>query len=361
MPAGIVLGIDKLIPEKSTLLKNAIIGLITNHTGLSTSFESNVSIILKNGLKLKYLFSPEHGIYGEEWDTVPVKSSFHNFYNVEIISLFNEENEIPEEKFSELDIVIYDIQDVGVRFYTYISTLYIVMELCRKYNIKILVLDRPNPISCEITEGEILEKEFESFFGVFQIPVRYGLTIGDLALRFNEKLDCDLEVLFMQGYERRMFYDDTGLVWIPPSPCMPTLETAIVYSGTALFEGTNVSEGRGTTMPFQVLGSPWIEGRLLADNLNKLALEGVFFREAVFKPLENKYHGETCQGVQIHILDKLKYKAVKTGVVVIEEICRLYPHKFRFIKPHGGEERFHFDLLWGNDRLRKGIQEDFLI
>lgn len=361
MPAGIILGIDKLIPEKFTLLKNKKIGLITNHTGISSSRESNISIILKNGLKLKYLFSPEHGINGAEWDAVPVKSSFHTDYNVEIISLFNEENNIPEEKFSELDIVIYDIQDVGVRFYTYISTLYYVMKICEKYDLKILVLDRPNPISCDIIEGEILEEDFESFFGVFPIPVRYGLTIGELALKFNKNIDCELKVLSLQGYESSMFYEDTGLIWIPPSPCIPTMETAVVYSGTALMEGTNVSEGRGTALPFMLIGSPWINGQILADNLNKLKLDSVFFREAVFKPFENKYNGEVCRGIQIHVLDKIKYRAINTGLAVIEEICKLYPEKFTFLQPQKSGEKYHFDLLWGNDKLRKKIQEKFLI
>jgi len=359
MPSGIRLGIDKFIEYKKKLSSSTKFGLITNQTGLTSFKIPNIKFLLDNHVNIKHLYSPEHGLFGSEWDTITVKDDFHYFYGKKVYSLFNERESINPDIFSDIDAIIFDIQDTGVRFYTYISTLYYVMEIFSELDKKLIVLDRPNPISGKIIEGDLLDKDFMSFFGVFPIKLRYGLTVGELAIEYNDVLNADLDIVFMDNWERWMFYDDTGLLWVSPSPCIPTIGTAIIYPGTALFEGTNLSEGRGTSLPFSLIGAPWIDEFKLKQLLDKRSLKGVFFREARFKPFDNKYKGETCRGVQIYVLDKYKYRAVESAVALLEEICKLHPDKFSFVKPLGNQ-KYHFDLLWGNDSLRKYIQKEFL-
>jgi uncharacterized protein YbbC (DUF1343 family) len=250
-----------------------------------------------------------------------------------------------------IDVLIFDIQDVGVRFYTYISTMAMAMQACAENDIEFIVLDRPNPINGNILEGNVLDPDFSSFVGYLPILVRHGMTVSELAKLFNEHfhIGVKLNVVEMEGWKRDMWFDDTGLQWIMPSPNMPTLDTATVYPGTCFFEGTNLSEGRGTTKPFEIIGAPWIDAHNLADSLNNLFLNGVKFRPVYFIPTFSKHSDQRCGGVQVHVIDRDKFNPVKTALNMIKTIMRLYPNEFQFIR--------HFDLLMGTDKVRNDLSK----
>jgi uncharacterized protein YbbC (DUF1343 family) len=252
--------------------------------------------------------------------------------------------------------MVYDIQDVGARFYTYLYTMSLSMEACAGRGIPFVVLDRPNPINGRAVAGLILEPGFASFVGLYPIPIQYGMTVGELAILFNEVfgLGAELHVVEMAGWERGMYWEDTGLPWVSPSPNMPTVDTAVVYPGTCLVEGTNLSEGRGTTRPFEQLGAPWVDGGRLADRLNDLGLPGVRFRPVYFRPTASKHAGEVCQGVQFHVVDREPFLAVRTGLELLAAVRALWPREFAWRIP--GEGIYNFDRLAGTDRVRLALE-----
>jgi uncharacterized protein YbbC (DUF1343 family) len=267
---------------------------------------------------------------------------------------------------SGVDALIFDMQDIGVRFYTYIWTMYDCMRSAARTGIRFIVLDRPNPLGGLAVEGPGVDAAFESFVGRANVPIRHGLTVGELARHVNERVlptiegrSADLNVVRMDGWTRQMLFDGTGLEWVAPSPNMPTVDTAFVFAGTGLLEGTNVSEGRGTTRPFEVIGAPYIDSALIGE-LRKRELPGVLFREVWYVPTFHKYAGETLRGVQVHVTDRRAYDPVRCGVIVLDTIARLYPDDFRFLAPAEGtdelERRFAIDRLWGSDRLRVTIE-----
>ncbi len=279
------LGLTVLLEDELEIVKNKSVGLITNSTGVNERLINNISLFLDHpDIKLKAIFSPEHGLWGAIQDAMPVNSSQFVQANIMIYSLYGDAKKPTKEMLDGLDAVIFDIQDVGVRFYTYISTMSMAMEACAEYKIKFVVLDRPNPISGITLEGNVLEPEFRSFVGYYPILLRHGMTVGELARLFNGyfNIGADLSVVEMEGWKREMWFDDTGLFWIMPSPNMPTLNTATVYPGSCLFEGTNISEGRGTTRPFEIIGAPWINPFVLAKKLNELAFGGCYFSSIIF-------------------------------------------------------------------------------
>lgn len=346
-------GLTKLIENKFEQISGKRTGLITNPTGVDNELKSNISIFARSrDVQLKALFSPEHGLWASAQDAIEIPNSFHEVINVPIYSLYGSSKKPDFEMLKDLDILVFDIQDVGARFYTYITTMAYAMESCAKYGVKFIVLDRPNPINGIAIEGNILEDKFRSFVGYYPIPIRHGMTVGELALMFNEEIKADLDVVSMEGWKRDMWYDDTGLQWVMPSPNMPTLNTAIVYPGTCLFEGTNVSEGRGTTKPFEIIGAPWIDPLLLTDNLNQLSLPGVIFRPLYFVPTFSKYKGLTCGGVQIHVTDRNIYRPVMTALYMLETMIRMYPMEFNWVTSNGG---YFFDFLCGTDKIRKHL------
>jgi uncharacterized protein YbbC (DUF1343 family) len=254
---------------------------------------------------------------------------------------------------NDVDVLLYDIQDIGSRFYTYISTLGECMQAAAERKIPLIVLDRPNPLGGEITEGPVLDLTFRSFVGSFAIPVRYGLTAGELAgwIKTNLKLDLALSVVKMKHWTRAQWYEETNLVWVPPSPNIPTMSSALVYPGMCLVEGTNLSEGRGTTTPFEIVGARWIDGIKLAERLNAQKMAGVLFRPVAFTPTMSKFSGEACQGVQLHVEDRKLFRPLRTALAIIEEIRRSYPGQFQF-------KNSHFDRLAGTDAVRKAIERD---
>ncbi len=347
-------GLDVLINEKLEIIKGKKIGLVTNHTGVDRSGKPNFEILMKlSDVDLKAIFAPEHGFYGnvsrgqivddQEQDGLPV-----------IYSLYGKTQKPTLEMFDSLDLIIYDIQDVGARFYTYISTMGLVMEAAGEAKIPIIILDRPNPLGGKNSDGPIMLQQYTSFVGMYPIPIKYGLTPGELAtMIIGEKwigTIPELTVVEMEGWKRNMLFFDTGLPWVQPSPNIPDIETAIRYPGLCLVEGTNVSEGRGTYHPFKYIGAPWINAQQLTVIMNNLNLTGVIFESVSFTPVsipgrsENpKYKNKECFGVHVIITDKLKYRPVQTGVQLIRTIKKLYPEEF--------EWNDFIYKLWGIDSL----------
>jgi uncharacterized protein YbbC (DUF1343 family) len=250
-----------------------------------------------------------------------------------------------------LDALIFDIQAVGVRFYTYITTLHYTMQAAAEHGIPFIVCDRPNPIGGEVVEGPVLEPGYESFVGPGPLPIRHGMTIGELAQLYNTGwgVGCDLTVVPCAGWQRKMWFDDTGLPWVSPSPGIPKLETATVYPGMCFIEGTNLSEGRGTALPFEVVGAPWVDGWATADALNSQGLPGVKFRAVQFEPTASKWAGQVCGGVQLHVLDRYAWRPVTAGLHLVAIIRSMYPDDFAWWLPH-------FDRLMGTDRVRGQLE-----
>jgi len=271
-------------------------------------------------------------------------------------SLYGPVKKPTPEMLQGIDTLVFDIQDVGVRFYTFIHTMAYAMQAAAENDLPFVVLDRPNPITGEIVEGPVLEPEFSSFVGLYPIPIRYGLTIGELANYINQRqgIDADLRVIKMDGWRRDMWFEDTGLPWVMPSPGMPTVDTAVVYPGFCLFEGTNVSEGRGTTRPFETIGAPWIDGYKLALELNRVGLVGARFRAVHFIPTASKYAGEACGGIQVHVIDRQAFRPFAAAITALDIIHQLWPEQFQFRAP-GASGKHFFDLLAGTDKVRLDI------
>jgi len=343
------LGIDNLEKDFS-ILANQKVGLITNATGVDSSFSSTIDILNANA-KLTALFAPEHGIRGAASAGDAVGGETDAKTGLPVYSLYGETRRPTDEMLSDVDVLVYDIQDVGCRFYTYISTMQYAMQAAAGKNIPFIVLDRPNPLNGNTVQGDILEDGFESFVGITHIPQRYGLTSGELAQYMNteDKIGCDLTVIKMSNWKRDMYYEDTGLTcWVLPSPNMPTVDTAEVYPGTCIFEGTNVSEGRGTTKPFEIIGAPWIDAQALADRMNGLGLNGVHFRATSFTPSASKFSGESCNGVEVHVTDRSVYDSVLSGMTLMYTIRELYPDDFRVL------DSGQFERLSGTDAIKNG-------
>jgi len=351
-------GLDRLLEEKLDLIKGKRIGLVTNQTGITRELMSNIDALISiKDVNLVALFAPEHGLRGCEQAGELVKSYKDPKTGITVYSLYGKTKKPTPQMLEDIDLLLFDIQDVGARFYTYISTLKYVLEGAAESGVKVLVLDRPNPITGYKVEGPVLDTAFSSFVGIAPIPIRHGMTVGELALMFNDifSLKAEVEVLKMDGWQRNMWFDDTGLPWVAPSPAMPNLETAVVYPGICLLESTNISCGRGTTKPFLTLGAPWIDGNTLAKVLNSKELPGVKFRSIAFIPGYSKYEGERCGGVEIHVLDRDEFQPVRTGLEIIASVKKLYPKEFEWQPPQNG--LYGFDKLMGTDRVRKALDK----
>jgi uncharacterized protein YbbC (DUF1343 family) len=310
-----------------------------------------VDLLIKSGVEVKVIFTPEHGLMGDR----PAGEHYPDgtYGGIPVYSLYGPRYKPPVEVIKELDAVMYSIQDVGVRFYTYISTLFYTLESSGKAGVRVMVLDNPNPLTGLIVEGPILDPGLRSFIGIWSIPIRYGLTAGELASLFNAEADikADLTVIKLRGWSRGMWFDETGLPWPKPSPAMVSLESAIMYPGIGLFEGTNVNEGRGTDKPFRVIGAPWLNNVKLIDEASTLGLSGVELRPVVYRPMGTgvKYSGEDCRGVEFVIKNRVNLRPVKVALALINIINRIHPGKFNFIKRNGS---YHFDYLVGKVNVR---------
>lgn len=347
-------GIEVLLHDRLDLIRGKHVGLITNPTGVNRELVSDIDLLAHvPGVHLVALFGPEHGIRGAHQAGASVDSYRDPVTGVPVYSLYGKTRAPTPAMLKGVDVLVFDIQPVGARFYTYLYTMADAMQAAAAAHIPIIVLDRPNPIGGIKVQGPVLKPKFASFVGEYPIPLRYGMTIGELAGLFNHEfhIGADLTVVKMRGWKRAMYYDDTGLQFVMPSPNMPTEATALVYPGMGLIEGTNVSEGRGTTRPFELAGAPWIDAEQLAHLLNGKHLPGVRFRPAHFTPTFSKYRGELCNGIQVHVMDRAAFNPVVVGLTVIETIRERHPRRFAF-KASG------FDRLVGNDWVRQDIGKD---
>jgi len=359
---SVLCGIDR-INEFSKAFSGKRIGLMTGGSGVGADYRPSIEI-LNESCNLTALFAPEHGIRGELQGGVRIANSIDKYTGLPIYSLFDgaidTETTSPltklympsKEALSKVDCIAVDIQDVGSRYYTYPSTLFYLMKACAAAGKSCIVFDRPNPIGGEI-EGNTHRDENLSLIGLTHVPIRHGMTIGELARFYNGEynLGCELLVIPVSGWNRSMFFDETGLPKICPSPNLPTLDSMILYSATCMLAGTNITDGRGTTRPFEYLGAPFFDPFVVKETFDALHLPGVAFSTAWFIPSFFKYKGEVCPAVQIHVLDKRKVRPVEMGVKFIRTLQRLYPDDFAFILPKSGS-RWHIDIESGTDELR---------
>lgn len=350
----VVNGIDR-IDMAASLLRGKRLGILTNASGVNSAGASTIDIISEK-YDVKVLFAPEHGIRTNLQDGSWNENAVDRETGAKLINIGGENGKKAiEDSLRDLDAVVYDMQDVGARFYTYIYDIARMMRCCAELNKEVIVLDRINPIGGVGIDGMVLDIEhFSSTIGEFAIPIRYGLTIGELAHYINEeeKLGCKLQVVPCGGWNRKSYADETGLLWVNPSPNIPSVDSAVNYIGSCIFEATNISEGRGTTKPFSLIGAPFVDSKRLCDRMNAQRLEGIVFRRAFFTPKFGKYADETCEGVELHIIDRNSYSPFETMLYLYREFS--YYREFE-AKEHGVCIRFGNDLLCGEFIDPEGI------
>ena len=352
-------GIDVLLKKKLHFIQSRKIALVTNHSGVDKNLVPNYKRLMEvEDLELKVIFSPEHGLFGES--EAGEKINYTELKELpKVISLYGGTRKPSAEMLDGVNLIIYDIQDIGARFYTYISTLGLVMEAGAELGIPVLVLDRPNPIRGDIIEGPILDIKYQSFVGQYPIATRYGGTVGELAKKIikNKWITSlpELEIIKMEGWQPNAWFDQTDLPWVAPSPNIPDLKTAIIYPGMCLFEGTNVSEGRGTPNPFKWIGAPWIDGKKLSQTLNNFKLPGVVFVPKSFIPVETpgksenpKFKNQKCHGIEVWITDRDQYKSIDVGVLTLFSIYNMYPNDIKI-------RESSLNRLWGSSELYKKL------
>jgi uncharacterized protein YbbC (DUF1343 family) len=358
----VVLGLEKLLRERSEILLGERVGLICNQSSVDHAFRHAADLLHEHeGINLTALFGPQHGIRGDVQDNmVETKHAVDKATGLPIYSLYSETREPTAEMLENVDVMVFDMQDVGCRIYTFIYTMANCMRTAKRYGKRVVVCDRPNPITGGHVAGNVLEAEFASFVGQFPIPTRHGMTVGELALLFNQEfgIGCELEIIAMEGWTRDAWMDETDAPWVMPSPNMPTLETAIVFPGTVHLEGTQMSEGRGTTRPFELIGAPYIDSASYARSLNDLNLPGVYFRGCGFQPTFQKHSGIPCGGAQIHVLDRQEFEPVMTGVATVLLAYQHYTENFRWKEPPYEYvfDKNPFDVIAGTDSLRASIE-----
>ncbi|MBM3297847.1 MAG: DUF1343 domain-containing protein [Candidatus Aminicenantes bacterium] len=375
----VVPGIEVFLEKRLDLVRGKKVGLITNPTGLDSRLRSTAELLARHpDFELVALYGPEHGVRGDVQAGIYVPFVIDPKFKLPVFSLYGQSMKpdpgmlknvdaymrsfdttddgkaLEKNMIGNVEAMVFDIQDIGTRVYTYAATMAYAMQSCAEAGIPFIVLDRPNPINGLTLEGPVLEyPALASFVGVYPIPLRHGLTVGELARLFNDRFlskKADLTVIPMEGWERDMWFDQTGLPWVIPSPNMPTPDTAAVYPGQVILEGTNLSEGRGTTRPFELCGAPWVDGYELARVLNGLGLPGVVFREAWFTPVFSKFQGEPCGGVQIHVTDREVFRPLAVSLNILAQVRRMYPRRFEFIADY-------FDKLLGTSSVRIGLEE----
>jgi len=361
MPAGtIALGSERLLA--SNRLDGARVGVVCNPASVDGELAQVADRLAAHPrARLAAIFGPQHGFRSDVQDNmIETRHAHDEIRRVPIYSLYSETREPTAEMLRDLDVLVIDLQDVGVRIYTYIYTMANCLKAARRLGLKVIVCDRPNPIGGAQVEGPVLVPGNESFVGMYPIPMRHGLTIAELARLFNDHfgIGADLEVVAMEGWGREMYFDDTRRTWIISSPNIPTFETTLVYPGTVLFEGTNVSEGRGTTRPFELVGAPWVVAERFADVMNRRNLPGVFFRPVLFEPTFHKHAGKGCAGCQIHVLDRRTFRPVESAVALLESFRAADRDRFTWRDPpyEYELERNPFDVLAGSPTLREQLE-----
>jgi uncharacterized protein YbbC (DUF1343 family) len=356
-------GLEVLIDDPRPIAgKN--IGLVTNQSGVTSDLHHVVDLLHRgSGWKLTTLFGPEHGIWGEAQDMAHVDHSVDPMTGLTVYSLYGaSENDLAprQELLRNLHALVIDLQDIGSRYYTFIYTMALCMREAARAGVQVIVLDRPNPIDGVHLEGNIGEEQFSSFVGMYPLPTRHGMTAGELARYFNKtfQLNCDLLVVPMRGWDRAMWWEETGLPWVLPSPNMPTVSTAAVYPGMCLVEGTNLSEGRGTTHPFELFGAPWLDPFRLAERLNGLGLPGIRFRPHYFLPTFQKHAGKVCGGAELHVTNRNEFEPYRTGLWIVKIARDMNPEKFDWRREtyEFVSDRLAIDLLAGSARYRELVE-----
>jgi uncharacterized protein YbbC (DUF1343 family) len=353
-------GLERLLDEPGPV-RGLRVGLVANPSSITPDLaHASVGLSARRGVKLAALFGPEHGIAADAQDLVEVGHSRDRATGLPVHSLYGETRIPTPGMLAGLDALVFDVQDVGSRYYTFVYTMLHVMAACARDGKRVVVLDRPNPIGGEAVDGNVLDPAYRSFVGMHPLAVRHGMTVGELALMFRAELglEVDLHVVPMRGWRRAMAYEDTGLPWVLPSPNMPTVETAFVYPGGCLVEGTNLSEGRGTTRPFELVGAPWLDGHALARALERERLPGAGFRAAAFTPTFHKHADVLCQGVQVHVFDRRRFPAFLAYLLLVHHARRQDEERFAWRDPPYEYEhvKLPFDILCGTDRVREAIE-----
>jgi uncharacterized protein YbbC (DUF1343 family) len=361
-PVSITLGSSRLFD--SGALKGRRIGVVANPASIDGSFRHVVDRAASaQGVTLAAVFGPQHGFRADLQDNmIESRHARDARRRVMVYSLYSETREPTAEMLAGLDALVIDLQDVGARIYTFVYTMANCLRAAARHHVPVFVCDRPNPIGGTAVEGPMLLPGYESFVGLFPIPMRHGMTIGELARLFNEEfgIGAALEVVPLGGWQRETYWDGTGLPWVLPSPNMPTLDTAIVYPGGVLFEGTQLSEGRGTTRPFELVGAPWIDAEPISATLNAMRIDGAWFRPVVFEPTFHKHARQACGGCQIHVTDRARFRPVLAAVAVMGECHRAAPDRFAWREPpyEYVHDRMPIDILAGSERLREAIEAD---
>jgi len=352
------LGIDRLLAADRRLLEGRRVGIVCNPASINASFRHSADLIFEDpSIRLAAIFGPQHGFRADLQDNmIETPHMSDGRRRVPVYSLYSEVREPSCEMLNSIDVFVIDLQDVGTRVYTFIYTMANTMKAAARAGIPVVVCDRPNPVNGNEVEGHLLDDAYASFVGQYPIPLRHGLTIGELARLFNSAfgINAELHVIPMEGWRRGMFYDETALPWVMPSPNIPTLDSAVVYPGAVLFEGTKLSEGRGTTRPFELIGAPWIDGDRYAAAMNARGLPGVHFRPVFFEPTFQKHAKHTCGGCQPHVTDRNAFKPVRTAVEMLEEFRAQDPSRFSWREPpyEYEHEKMPIDILYGSPQLR---------
>jgi uncharacterized protein YbbC (DUF1343 family) len=348
--ARVKTGLESLLDRDTAELRSKRVGLVMHPAAVLPDLTSVLDTLLRAGVWLTALFAPEHGFVGAAADGAHVSDAVDASTGLPIYSLYGSTHEPNPDMLQDVDVLVFDMQDVGARFYTFLSTLFYVLKGAARAGKAVIVLDRPNPITGTHIEGPLVEPGCESFVGIAPIPIRHGLTLGELALYLNAEcqVHAELKVAEMVGWERGLWFDQTGLPWIPTSPNMPHLSTTVLYLGMCLLEGTNLSVGRGTALPFEICGAPWLDSRSLVARLNALDRPGARFRPIQFTPTANRYAGELCEGVQVHVTEREALRPVSMGLHIVAAVRALHPPHF--------EWNTHFDRLMGTSRTREQLE-----
>jgi uncharacterized protein YbbC (DUF1343 family) len=359
--ATVTPGIDRLLGADRRLIEGRRIGVVCNPASIDSAFNHTADRLRADpDVTVAALFGPQHGFRSDLQDNmIETPHAQDARRHVPVYSLYSETREPTAEMLQGLDALVIDLQDVGTRVYTFVYTMANCMRAAARHGVRVIVCDRPNPIGGEEIEGNLLQESCTSFVGQFPIPLRHGMTSGELARLFNEKfgIGCTLDVVPAEGWRRSMYFDETGLPWIIPSPNLPTLDSAIVYPGAVLFEGTKLSEGRGTTRPFELIGAPWIDGERLAVAMNSRGLEGVHFRPVFFEPTFQKHARQTCGGTQMHVTDRNTFRPVRAAIELMDEFRRQEPRRFAWREPpyEYEHDKEPIDILYGSSALRETL------
>lgn len=355
------LGCEVLLESPPSWLRSARLGILANLASCSAGYVHVTDLIHKAGGRIHSVFSPQHGYFVEK--QANMRESSHGWdasLNAPIYSLYGAVREPSEEMLEGIDVLLIDLQDVGTRVYTYATTMGLCLEAAGRCGLRVVILDRPNPISGDAVEGNILDGEYRSFVGRYPIPMRHGLTLGELArfLVLHCGVSCELDVVSLRNWKRREFFGDIQLPWFYPSPNMPSWETALLYPGMVLLEGCNVSEGRGTTLPFHLFGAPFVDQKKVGQLLNGYSLTGAVFRPVCFEPVCDKWEGKTCFGFQIHVTDREKLRPYRLGLGVLKALMEVHPEEFRWLPPpyEYEWEKLPIDILIGDRKIRSRLE-----